>query len=226
MKSQTQIDRKNSTAADVRQRHRRRNAAGMWGGSREIHISLSCRDNLDRLAIGLGVDALVIAAAAIRNYLDFMEKYPAIAKGQPIFTDCKALLGFFDPKQPLLVRLDHICEDFALSPTQLITNAINTYVIFARRQSGELRAQLIKRNPGEIDPEQIAHLLSQPNQPESTFYNETVSGFVNLPFQTAIQKARGLLGLIAPHPGFAKERVALEMITEGADRLRRTLQIR
>lgn len=212
MKNQTQIGRKNNRYSTIRQ------VGGLAGGSREILISSRCKESLDVLAARFKIDPLKIAAGAIRNYLSFVEQNPSFAQAQPTFCDCDALLGFFDPKQRILAKLDLVCETYNLLPAQVISSAIKVYSEYAERQKGELR-QLVEKYPGEIDPEQIAFLLSEVTRPVIDLLDETVANFRQLPFEKALNRMKALLGLMTHHPRLEKQRIALQMIVEGANQL-------
>jgi hypothetical protein len=184
---------------------------------REIHVPLKLRDDLDILALNSGADALKIATMATANYIDFVEAHPEVAQGQPAFRDCSALLGFLPSTEKLFKKLDDICETYSLDVNQVFASAIGVYLEFAREQTGVM-ADFVRKFPGGIDPEQIAFALSRPNEPERSFFEE-MTHFRGMPFDMVVGRSKALLGLIARHPGFEKERAALEMIVEGATRL-------
>jgi hypothetical protein len=222
MKNQTQIEKKNRPAARVSQSKAAKPAQLHRNGNKrhpikEIQISLQCRDGLCALAARIGiVDRMKIAAPAIRNYLDFIEQYPTLAEAQPRYANCTESL-FLD-EQPLSERLARICGIYSLDHGQVANSAISVYLEWARRQQGAF-GQLVTANPGDILPEQIAYLLWRPSQSARNYFDEAVAKFPQLPFDATVERARALLGLIMPHPGFEKERIALEMIIEGASRL-------
>jgi predicted transcriptional regulator len=184
---------------------------------RDLRITRRCRDKLFSLAVTLDCDPHVIWEKAIPNYMKFVEDYPQLADAQPRVKQCDALLTC-NPPQELSDKLDYISFVYKLDADQVADSAISVYVEYAESQPDRYR-RLLEDNPGEIDPAQIAFMLSTASPVARATFETAVSEIKRQQFDQACDKLKGLLELAMHHPGFTEERIALEMIVEGLTRL-------
>lgn len=202
MKNQ-QIERNNKATSRTAQR------------LRDLCVTRQCRDALYSFAIEKFIgDPFTIAEKAILKYIKFIEDYPHLAEAQPRAKNCNALL-IRRPAQELSDQLDYMSFIYNLDPNQVADSAISVYLEFA-----SVHPRFVQGDPGAIDPAQIACVLSRPSEPARVSFESAVAGIKSQPFDHVCDKLKGLLELTMHHPGFEQERVALEMIVEGAERIR------
>lgn len=171
-------------------------------------------DQIISLADRLGADAGFLAERAINSYLDFVEQYPQLAQTQPRFVHGASVLVV----QPTVFeRLDYLCVMFDLDRTSVADSALRVYI--RRAEHSAIDFELAKADPGGIDVEQIAYLLSQATSPAQCMFAKVANHYSNQDFEGACGDLGALRELVMYHPDLQREREALEMIVEGANRL-------
>jgi hypothetical protein len=205
MKNQTQIERKTNRRAGDRQQPRRR----------EIAVSQYPRDSLAQFARETKTAEALIVERLVKSYCEFIEEYPHLATAQPRLVNRSASLWL---PEALCAELVGICLIHDLEVGALVDRALRVYFHFVTTERDELK-QFAKDHPGEIDPHQIAYIISQPSHELLLFVSATVRRAIDQRFTPAVEELAALRELTMYHPGLEKHRVALEMIAEGADRL-------
>ncbi len=76
---------------------------------------------------------------------------------------------------------------------------------------------------GSSDPENIAFILSEPCEHSRSLFGKLVDQIYAQPFAQACNEFSALREMTMHHPQLKSERVALEMIVEGANRIAGTL---
>jgi hypothetical protein len=208
MKTQTnqaQIERRSNGKVRIAQR------------LRELLITEDTKCRLQSLAITLGCDPMRIAERAVESYLDFVQKFQQLAQAQPRLKRCDALLLL---PQKLMDALDNVCAIYHLEANQVAESAVAVYADFAEwEENRHFFHELGTADPGGIDPENIAYLLSKASSSASAAFERILSEVTTHPFNESIGLFYELLELTKHHPGFEQRRAGLEMIVEGAQRI-------
>jgi hypothetical protein len=192
MKNQTQIERKNKSKPQPTQQ-----------GQQGIGVCITRQSNeaLLSLAATLEVAPLQIAERAIKNYLRFIRENVELAAAQPRFKKCNATLGRL--RKDISDRLVLTCEINDLKPSQVVDSAISAYLEYAEDVRTQLPAlwHFIEETPGEMDPAQIAGILSTSSTRAREAFTTIVAEIKSRPFSQACDQLKGFLELTMHHPG-------------------------
>lgn len=180
----------------------------------DLLIAKENRVRFWELAKKLRVDPKILAERVITHYLRFVEEYPTLAGGMSKLVNANSLL-LIDPPTKLSALLDDICYIHSLDRNSIADTAVRSYIEYA----GHFDFRYAQRNPGHIDPENIAWLLSRVTPTARSMFETITTQFKKKDFESACAEMGAFRELVMFHPGLTKECAALEMISEGAQRL-------
>jgi predicted transcriptional regulator len=211
MKKQNQASKNGKAKTKIEQQELQR-------VSRDISISRRRADVLKRLAKEINAEPKEIGENAIESYLVFIEEFPHLAEAQPRFVAGEAAFSIA-PSGKLYDRLDRACGIYDLERDSVVESAIGAYVdLVSLDKAQELRALTLSYR-GSMDPENIAWILSRAGEDVRPMFDKLVEQISSQPFAQACTELSALRELTMHHPALKDERIALEMIAEGAARL-------
>lgn len=209
MNNQTQIEGKNNTTKSPKEPERRSS----------VRLTRETKDALGPLALALNCESCRIVEGAIRGYLDFANDHD-LAWQQPRFKNCDEILHDAIGAK-LANKLCVFEQTSGLAYDQIAEIAVRIYIDFANEQRSRFPGllPLLVESPGEIAPEQIEYMLSRVSRSARSAFQRAVTDARSCSFDEACERLRGLLDFTTHHPGFEQERIAVEMIVEGAARI-------
>lgn len=187
----------------------------------DLLISQYRAEKLQELSDTLGVAAKQLWPQALSDYLLFVETYPHWAQAQPQFVHATAALAIF-PTGPLHDRMDHVCGIYRLDKNSVVDAALRVLEKFVRHHSNngmKVDVEFTSDAPGIFEPENALCILTKAASPEQCTFAKIANQLCNQEFEAACGDLDAFRSLIQYHPGFEAEREALEMISEGANRL-------
>lgn len=187
--------------------------------ARDLMISRRRADLLSALARELKADPREIGENAIESYLLFIEKCPNLAEAQPRFVAGEALFAVM-PNGELYDRLDEACAIYDLNRDSVVDTAIGAYLdMVLHYETGSPLRESTLRSRGSSESETIEFILSRAGENARATFGKLVMQISSQPFAQACTEFDALRELTMHHPSLKDERIALEMIAEGAARL-------
>lgn len=208
------IIKKQSTPL-VRQPINRKQSAGTKAAPRvlekDVLITSNLREILNEVAVDTGVGREVIAADAVRIYLQFARQYTDLAQAQPAVHFPDALLWIRD-RCPVAKGLADAAAFLDSDPSSIAEAALSVYTTLLRSSTRDARL----RDARLIDVENIRYELSRANEgAKQAALNTVMNALNNHKFPDAAEELGEARELIMLHPGLRETSRALTMMLNG-----------
>jgi hypothetical protein len=209
MKNQTQIETKSSRGAGERQQQARVAPVIQM----EILLSSATADRLDQFAGGKCHDRDKYAQIALRDYTKFIPVQPELALSQDQTIYCDKLLGFTRGQTDSVYHeFARICLSYDLNVNATADRAIAVYL------DAQCGNSTLDFSDG-LDTENIECILQRPTAAGRAALARLTKQSFQKDVAAAVDDLQGIRDMIALHPGFRKERHAIDMVISGFGRL-------